>query len=279
MNKLVIFTLSWNGLDKLQKLYPTLINSLQDIEFIWFIKDNGSKDNSIEWLKELNDKRIHIVKTAHNNHSYSQGNNILFNEASPGDEDFVMLLNNDIIFNDSNSIKNMISIINNDSNVGIVGSKLNYTNTNRLQHAGVIFDRMYNMLPFHHRPNEIEDDNAKKDREFQSVTGALLLTKADFYKYANKNNDGMNGLNQNLLWSFDDIDLCLSVKYNMDKKIVYCGQTNVYHEESASLKKNPQHKLFMKHNIETFVNKWSNRYKEDHHLYLKDRDYNLHKRK
>ena len=37
---------------------------------------------------------------------------------------------------------------------------------------------------------------------------------------------------------------------------MYCGKTNVYHEESASLKKNPVNKMMMPHNVSAFRKKW-----------------------
>lgn len=276
---LKILTLTWNGKEKLTKLYPTLLNSLENIEYEWFVKDNGSIDNSIEYIKELNNPNIRLIECNHNRDSFAQGCNVLFKEASPKDDDLILLLNNDIIFNDTTSIKNMISIIQNDDSVGAVGAKLNYTDTDRLQHAGVIFDKKYNMLPFHYRPNEKEDDNARKDREFQSITGAVWLTKAKYYENISRDpKTGLKGLDHGFIWAFDDIDANLSIKYKMGKKIVYCGSTNVFHEESASLKKNPVNKLFINSNVQYFLKKWGGAYKEDHNQYLNNPEYNLYKK-
>jgi hypothetical protein len=136
-----------------------------------------------------------------------------------------------------------------------------------LQHAGVILSKQYNNLPYHYRLNEKEDECAKANREFQAVTGAVLLSKSQY----------IDKMEDKLVWCFDDIDLCFNIKYNLNKKIVYCGNTNIYHEESASLKLNPMNKLFISHNVNYFIKKWGSRYIVDHQSYLNDVNYNLYK--
>ena len=271
-----ILTLNWDGKDKLEKLYPSLMRSLDGIDYQWFIKDNNSKDDSIKYINSFENNKVKILSYKDNRQNFSEGCNYLFNMAASNDNDLVMLLNNDIIFNDKSSIKNMINIMKDDK-VGAVGCRLLYTDTDKLQHAGVVFDPTHHRLPSHYRANEKSDANAEKNREFQVVTGAILLTKAEYFKNIfDKNPSGIKGLDENLRWSFDDIDMCLSIKYNMNKKIVYCGNTNIFHEESASLKKNPTNKLFMNHNSNYLRSKWANRYSIDKDQYINDASFNLY---
>jgi GT2 family glycosyltransferase len=121
------------------------------------------------------------------------------------------------------------------------------------------------------------DLDCSKNREFQIVTGAVWLTKADYFeKISEKNKSGLKGLSEDFVWAFDDCDASLSIKYNLNKKIVYCGQTNIFHEESASLKKNPVNKMFMHHNLSKFRTKWLNIAKPDDMMYMSDKNYNLY---
>jgi GT2 family glycosyltransferase len=171
-----------------------------------------------------------------------------------------------------------MEIINKDNTVGAVGCRLLYTGTNQLQHAGVTFTKQYGM-PMHFRSKEKTDSQAEKDRLFQVVTGAILLTKGEYFRSAwDKNQSGIKGMDEKYHWAFDDVDLCLSIHYNMNKKIVYCGKTNIFHEESASLKKLPTNRLFMGHNSNYLINKWQQRYILDHNDYVKDANHNLYKR-
>lgn len=277
MNNLYILTLNWRGKEKLEKLAPTLLASLENIgcSWSWLVKDNASGDGSIEYLNSLNNPNIEVFDYTNNQQNFSEGCNYLFNIASPSDGDYVMLLNNDIIFNDTVSIKNMLSIIQKDSSVGMVGARLLYTGTNKLQFAGTIFDPTYR-TPMHYRAGEVSDKNAELNRTFQAVTGAVCIIKAEYYRNIFTNTNGVKGLDHGFKFAFDDVDASLAIKYNMQKKIVYCGSTNIFHEESASLKKNPVNKLFLNHNLKYFFQKWTGRYDIDRKAYTENPKHNLY---
>lgn len=272
---LKILTLNWNGKEKLERLYTSLMPAIQDIEYEWFVKDNASKDNSVHYLNSFNNNQLKVFEYKDNRQNFSEGCNYLFNEASPNDNDYIMLLNNDVIFNDIYSIKNMLSIIQDDGSVGMVGSKLLYTNTDMLQHAGVVFDPTYR-TPMHFRAGQKEDEDSSRNRLFQVVTGAVCITKAEYFRNAFTNKSGVKGMDQNYYWAFDDVDLSLSIYHNMKKKVVYCGNTNIFHDESASLKKNPVNKLFLNHNLKYMFEKWGGRYNIDKKEYTENSRHNLY---
>jgi GT2 family glycosyltransferase len=274
---LYLLTLTWNACDKLTKLKESLLPALEGLDYTWLIKDNASNDDTVKVASEWGDK-VKVIPYKDNRQNFSAGMNYLFTEAAPKDNDLVVLLNNDVIINDKDSIKNMMTVINQDDKVGAVGGRLLYTDTDKLQHAGVVFEEQYH-LQTHFRAHEKSDSNAEKDREFQVVTGAVLLTKAEYFRNAcEANASGAKGMDEKYHWAFDDVDFCLSIKYNMQKKIVYCGKTNIFHEESASLKKNPANKLFMSHNINYLRTKWSKRYIMDKKLYQQNATHNLYRK-
>ncbi len=272
-----ILTLTWNGIDKLTKLKESLLHSLSDIDYTWFIKDNASTDGTIDVVSDW-EGNIKLIPYHNNLQNFSQGTNMCFNEAAPNDNDYVLLLNNDVIFNDTTSINKMIKLMEEDSHIGVVGARLLFTDTNKLQHAGVVFNNNHK-APAHFRLNDESDNDAEKNRLFQVVTGAVLLTKAKYFKAAHHNQkSGNNGMDEKYHWGFDDVDLCLAIKYNMEKKIVYCGGTNIYHEDSSSLKKVPTNRLFLNHNLIYLKNKWEKHYCLDQDIYEKDRKFNLYNR-
>ncbi len=273
---LYLLTLTWNACDKLKNLKESLMPCLEGIKYKWLIKDNASSDDTCDEVSTWGEN-VQLFKYKNNLQNFSQGMNFLFNETNANDNDLILLLNNDVIFNDVTSIKKMMSIINGDDSVGVVGAKLLFTDTNQLQHAGVVFNPNYEM-PCHFRTKEKSDDNSSKNRLFQVVTGAVLLTKAKYFKGAFENSSGNKGMDENYHWAFDDVDLCLSIGVNQNKKIVYCGQTSIFHEESASLKKNPANRLFMKHNTLYFKNKWKGKYTNDQDVFTKNANYNLYKK-
>jgi GT2 family glycosyltransferase len=270
-----ILTLTWNGCDKLTKLKESLIPSLKGIDYHWFIKDNASQDATVATASTWGDQ-ITVIPYKDNRQNFSAGVNFLFKAADPADRDLIMLLNNDVIFNDTQSISKMLDIINKDPDVGVVGSRLLYTGTNKLQHAGVVFDPIYK-TPMHFRAGQATDALAERNRQFQVVTGAVLITKAHYYRHIwTQNVSGIDGMDENYHWAFDDVDLCLSIKYNQGKKIIYCGETDIFHEESATLKKNPANKMFLPHNLQYLFGKWRTRYAIDKDIYIRDPHCNLY---
>lgn len=272
-----ILTLTWNAAPKLVKLKESLIPALEGIDYTWHIKDNASKDDTVAQAKTWGDK-VNVIAYKDNKQNFSEGMNFLYNVATPTDSDYVLLLNNDVVFQDTTSIQAMINMMANDPNVGAVGARLLFNDTDKLQHAGVVFDPTYK-TPMHFRAGETSDEAALKDREFQVVTGAVLLTRGDIYKNVfEQNKSGIKGMDENYHWAFDDVDLCLSIGKNMKKKIVYCGSTNIFHEESASLKKNPVNKLFLNHNLQYLFKKWQGKYDIDKDIYTKDSRHKLYRK-
>lgn len=272
---LYLMTLTWNACDKLTKLKESILPALEGIDYTWIIKDNASKDDTVAVASTWGDK-VKVIPYKNNLQNFSAGMNYIFNEASPKDNDLVMLLNNDVIFNDKRSIHNMIDVIKKDDTVGAVGCRLLYTGTDQLQHAGVVFHPK-TRTPMHFRAGDKTDSHAEKNRLFQVVTGAVLVTKAEYYRNAfTGNKSGISGMDESYHWAFDDVDLCLSIRNNLNKKIVYCGKTNIFHEESASLKKNPANKLYMNHNMAYLMQKWGKRYEIDLDTYSRNPNHNLY---
>ena len=271
-----ILTLTWNGEEKLAKLEASLMPQLDGIDYKWFIKDNASKDGTLQMISDWSNPDVVVHAYPNNQQNFSEGCNYLFERTGAADKDYVMLLNNDVIFNDTDSIRKMLRILETDDSVGMVGARLLYSNTDKLQHAGVVFNPTYK-TPMHFRAGQQTDAASQKNRLFQVVTGAVCITKAEYFRNAySQNKSGIKGMDEGYYWAFDDVDLSLSIKYNMDKKVVYCGSTNIFHEESASLKKNPINKLYLPSNLKRLFAKWTGRYSIDQDAYTKSPTLNLY---
>ncbi|KKN72154.1 hypothetical protein LCGC14_0413660 [marine sediment metagenome] len=270
-----VLTLTWNGLDSLKKLKGGLIRNLNnvdtDYDAVWCVRDNGSTDGTAEWLNEI--RKYGNVATLpllidHNRDNFAQGVNSLANMVYDeydyaNSNDFFLLLNNDVEFVDDTSLLKMMHLMK-DPKVGVVGARLLYSGTNKLQHGGVIFGRRYSNMPYHYRHQEESDKHAEKNRYFQAVTAACCLIRAKAFQK----------MSEIYFWSFEDTDLCLRIK-KAGWKIAYCGETRIYHEESASLKKNPVNKMFLQQNVEHFKSKWFGKYELDHEKYLKNPNYKV----
>ncbi|MDP2685293.1 MAG: glycosyltransferase [bacterium] len=263
-----VLTLTWNGLDKLQRLKDGLIKNLTHCNqsAVWCIRDNGSVDGTKEWLESWDETvGLDTLLVDHNRANFAQGVNSLFNKISfkEGEENFVLLLNNDIEFADDTSLANMMDLMK-DPKVGMVGARLLYSGTNKLQHAGVIFGPKYGNMPYHFRHKEESDQHAEKNRYFQAVTAACCFIRQGAFQ----------AMDEKYFWAFEDIDLSLRIGA-AGWKVAYCGQTKIYHEESASLKINPINKMFLSPNVKHFKSLWLGKYAHDHETYLTNKNYNI----
>jgi GT2 family glycosyltransferase len=273
-----ILTLTWQGKDKISTLKESLLPALSGLDYVWHIKENGSTDGSVDQIKTWKDMNVNLIAFEHNRQNYAQGMNLLFKEASAKSDDIILTLNNDVIIKESNSLKRMVEILQNDKQLGAVGAKLNYTNTNKIQHCGVLFSSS-NGLPYHYRAGVEEGDRDKLNRYYPVVTGAVSMFPADVFENCYTNASGNKGFKEEYFFAFEDVDMCMRITHNLKRKIVYCGETNIFHEESASLKKNPVHKMFFNPNCRLFLKDWhkqidvslSNRYDDPvYNLYRKE---------
>lgn len=285
MKNLHILTLSWNGESKLKELYTGLMQNLdalgymQDGKFIsdkravWHVRDNGSKDGSIKYLESLKNSstpthEIKIYPINHNNNNFSQGMNYLFQQAKPNDDDLVLLLNNDIVFGDDTSLLKMIKL-QEKTESDIVGARLLYKGTSNIQHAGVVFSQTkYGQNPWHLKVKTPTDKTVESNKHFQAVTAAVMLTTASAYKK-------VGGLDERYQWCFEDVHYNLAVNQLKPNNVSYCGETLIYHEESATLKITNVNKLFMDSNVKLFKSSWSGKYDFDHEKYLNDKNYRI----
>lgn len=261
-----LLTLTWQRADLLRDLLQSLEPALDGINYQYHIKDNGSTDNTEEVVKSFSRLKINYIKYPNNNQNFSQGMNYLFDQANSHPDDLILLLNNDVKFRDNSSLRKMITLMKK-TEVGIVGAKL-LNQEGKINHAGTVFESR-NQLPRHFRQGELDSKQASKNRCFQAVTAAVMLTTADIFKKAGK-------MNEKYRWMFDDVDFNMRVGVNLKKKIVYCGETNIIHHESATLKQNPVNKLFFNYNINLFKQDWAGKYLIDEEFYLKNEKYNLY---
>lgn len=260
-----VFTLTWEGEGKLNKLLPTMIEVEKTMpgQIAWHIRDHGSKDNTLGYLKSQNLSWINAIDYKHNKENYSQGMNWLFENSGAKTSDYCLTLNNDISIQDPNSIKKMIDLLNKSPTIGVVGAKLNYPD-GTLQHAGVLFHDNVR-LPYHYKAKQKQKQEDCLNRYFPVVTGAVTLTTADLFNELK--------FDPKFIWCFDDVDFCIRAQAHCKRSVVYCGEAEIFHEESASLKKNPVNTLYKNHNCNLLHQKWmpfieaamklNSKYKED----------------
>lgn len=175
-------------------------------------------------------------------------------EAANGE--YLVFLNNDTIVLEG-WLDGLLSVINSDQEIGLVGSKLLYPD-NTIQHAGVCFDD--ELLPFHiyHRlPSSFA--GANKLREFNALTGACFMIQSELFRE-------IGGFDENYSNGLEDIDLCLKVKAS-NKRIVYSPDSTLYHFESKTRGKVSTKQV---DNIAFFRKRWEKKIQPDYLKYYNE---------
>ena len=143
--------------------------------------------------------------------------------------EYFLLLNDDISnFNEDDLWRLMLPMFyGKDYKVGVVGAKLLYTNTNEVQHGGVIVD--YNRGALHRGRNKrhIVGSTAHYE-EIEAVTFALALTNLECFIR-------VNGFDENLPFDFNDTDYCLKAR-QAGYRVIYDSGCVAEHGESKTRK-------------------------------------------
>jgi GT2 family glycosyltransferase len=119
----------------------------------------------------------------------------------------------------------MIAALQQDTRVGIVGSRLLYPRLGVVQHAGVEMDPTGQ--PFHaYRLEPSERPEVNEDRILPAVTGACLLIRRELF-------ERLRGFDATFTNGYEDIDLCLRAR-ETGALTLYCSRSILLHYESAS---------------------------------------------
>jgi len=239
---------TFNQVDLVKQCYQSFIQTVSETPYEIIIVDDGSprhiQQALIEWANNVSIKCI--LKPS--NRGFSAAVNAGIQEAQG---QYVLLVNNDIIFHEPGWLGHMIQTIQLTPQIGIVGARLLYSN-HTIQHGGVYhsgrgnFDHRYRFLPGNHPPAlAVEDVNA--------VTGALLLIRKELFQHI-----GM--MSEEYYIAYEDIDLCYRAKQH-GWRVIYCGTASAIHLEgqtrgTTSANKNPYWRRKELESKNTFWSKW-----------------------
>ena len=168
--------------------------------------------------------------------------------------DILLIINDDIVL-DSNSIDYAIHELMNNSQVGLVTGKLRYKN-GMIQHAGITFDSKN--IPYHKFEKLLKSNSdllSKVDQIIPAASGALIFIKKSLFLEI--------GFSEEYEICGEDIELSLDLREKKNYIILFSPRVSGIHFSSATRKKNNQygnsnHDLEkMKERRESFINKVS----------------------
>lgn len=217
MKKISIIILNWNKRDLLAKCLNTLTDKTDYDNYQVVVVDNGSKDGSVEMVKE-NFDWVELIENKENL-GWSKGNNIGIKYVLKNhDPEMILLLNNDIEVIQKDWLKKLVEVCSK-TEVGIASCKLLYPN-GKIQNAG---DR----ADFRGVRN-YKNERFKEDAYLNAVFGACFLIKREVIEKI--------GLLDEFYSPFlrEETDYCFRAR-EIGYKIAYTPKVTLIHHESVSL--------------------------------------------
>lgn len=217
--KVSVVTPNYNG----EKFLKTFFKSLNDdSEYIGevIIVDNGSTDNSKEYIKNNNfNFPVHIIENT-DNLGFSPAVNQGILKAQ---NEYIFSLNNDTEIK-KGSIKALVDLISSNDNIFSVQAKmLQYNNKQLIDDVG----DEYNLLAWTKKTGE--NHNTDEYREVKDIFSACA--GAAMYKKSLLNEIGM--FDDNFFAYMEDVDLAIRSKINGYTNLL-CPDAVVYHIGSAT---------------------------------------------
>lgn len=234
MKKLAVIILNWNGLELLKKFLPVALRFTQGPEVDLIVADNGSTDDSVEWIrKECPEVRVIEFDR---NYGFAEGYNKAISEC---DYPFVVLLNSDVEVTPG-WWQPFLALMEEDEKVGAVQPKIkSYHNREYFEYAGGAGGYLDSLgYPYCRGRlfDRIEKDEGQYDDGVADVcwaSGAALCVRRDLYLE-------LGGLDPLFFAHMEEIDLCcrmLAAGY----RVCAISGVEVFHVGGASLNQgNPQ---------------------------------------
>lgn len=212
-----VIIVNYNGGHLLQSCLDSVYSqSCKDIEVI--LVDNGSKDNSVEYVKDLF-ADVKIISLPENM-GFAGGN---IEGLKQGRGDYIMLLNNDVEV-EKDCIANLLSAIEGDSSVGICASKMIAFGTNVIDSAGDGYAT--SLRGFKRSEGEEDFAYARQEYVFGACAGAAL--------YRRKMLDEVGFFDEDFFLIHEDTDLNFRAQL-AGWKVLYVPSAIVYHKVRSSI--------------------------------------------
>ncbi len=214
--------------DRLEYLEPCIESLLARTDYAHYevlVVDNQSEDpDTLAYLKALarrDPQRIRVLRYPHP-FNFAAISNMAAREARG---EYLLFLNNDTQIVHSEWLARMMQHAQRPE-IGIVGARLVFPETGKLQHAGVVLglDTVagHPYVGLLHLKDPGYMGRAQVDQNYSAVTGACLLVRRAVYEQ-------VGGMDEERFWtSFNDIDLCLKVA-QAGYKIVWTPYATLVH--------------------------------------------------
>lgn len=204
----------YNAVEYTKQMLSSLFANTAPSLFELILVDNASTDGTAEYLKSL-EAKAQVIKNPKNlnfSGACNQG-------AKAARGKYILFLNSDTLLRPQ-WLEPMLEILEARADVGIVGNKHIYPESNKLHHAGICFHSDYSNS--HYLVGvEPDDPRVNFEREFQSVNGACFAIRKDLFQR-------LGGFDEVYRNGAEDVELCLKARA-AGYKVLYTPKSAIYH--------------------------------------------------
>lgn len=236
--KLAVIILNWNGRKLLEKFLPTADRFTRCEGVRLIVADNGSTDDSIEWI-EKNMPEVGLIKFSEN-YGFAEGYNRAIEET---DAKYVVLLNSDVEVTEG-WYQPMLRFMEDNPKAGACQPKIkSYADRTKFEYAGAaggLLDRLGYPYCRGRVFEDLETDNGQYDSDPAEVawaSGACLMVRRKAYME-------VGGLDASFFAHMEEIDLCLRM-IGEGWGVWFVPGAEVYHVGGASLPKDNPRKTYL----------------------------------
>lgn len=231
-----VVILNWNGKHMMERFLPSVVaNTTGNAEVV--IADNGSTDDSIEFLK-ANYPTLRIVQLD-KNYGFAEGYNRALAQI---EADCYVLLNDDVEVT-PHWVEPVVEQMEKHPDTAIVQPKLlMYDQRDTFEYAGGAGGYIDSYgYPFCRGRmfDTVEKDHGQYDDacEIFWASGAAMFVRADVWHH-------LGGLDGDFFAHMEEIDFCWRAK-NAGYRVEYCPQSVVYHVGGGTLPKSNPRKTYL----------------------------------
>jgi GT2 family glycosyltransferase len=235
--KTAVVILNWNGKKLFDTFLPSVIKCSDRHDTKIIVADNGSTDNSIQYLH----KKFPEVETIDlkKNFGFAGGYNIALKQI---DAKYFVLLNSDVEVS-HNWLEPCIKVLEESESTAVVQPKiLSFNEPDKFEYAGAAGGFIDHFgYPFCRGRilNRTESDHGQYDKPTPVfwASGACMFIKSDAFK-------SVGGFDQDFWAHMEEIDICWRLK-NRGYKIIYQPDSVVYHLGGGTLPYSSPQKVFL----------------------------------
>ena len=246
MNNLAIVICNWNKKDDVLRCLDSVFSSIPSSTQV-IVVDNASTDGSVEALEAYDKHPFKLIKN-NDNLGSSGGFNTGLKEALSGKCKYVHLLDNDVVVNED-TFYNAYKLLENDPDVGAVGSKLyQFDQPQKLQEMGAFVDwEECQIKPQYAGVRDTPSIPDLVDSDYVPACSVMIRTEL-------VRKIGL--LDESFFLYWDDIEWFHRLRQTGYKVVCY-GKSKAWHKMGVKIKKNTAGTYYFQRNRIRFFLKYS----------------------